>query len=792
MRSWTRWKHGIKNWRPSDMSSVREQARAEKNRRNIRAERERRLADQHTQANVPSFSGELLNQVGELAQGFNKGVLGTADLLASPISAAADLAGFNPGATPITDAANWLGQSTPQWLGGPGDVAKTGPGSLLSRFGEAAGGAAAPTVALEKLAADAVRKYGPRAVKYLRSINANPQAIRAAETASALGAGTGANIGAQFGPTEELIGSVAGGFGPATAGVLAKGALRGGEKGRQLFAEGIDEIRSLGGQPSVGQGGSPLGQVLESATSKFPVARGMHDRRQGENLQQLAQATEREALGVDGVNIPLDNTSLGANIQEGVRDWVKRFDIETEGLYKNLERLIPKNTRVDVTDTMAQFEKLTKGIEGAPGTNKYLTNPKLNELSEVFQHDALDMLGGLEYSAVRKIRSKIGRIIRQPTLHKDEPHAELAQIYKSLTKDMEKAARAAGPEAEQAFHRANTRYAEGSTFIKDKLDRIVAQQFPERIAKEFQNSVRAGKTYVENLREALTDDEFDLVRSQITHQLGTANPGQQNATGTLFSANTFLTQWNQLRPEVKDAIYGATGDSSMRRNMDTIASVAQRLSDAERAVYNPSGTAGSLVNTGAVIAPAAAIAANSMGLSGIKPLAVTVLTLASAPGVQKLLQSPRFVDWLAKSTRIPVLQMPNHGRKLMELYEDSEEDPELQAAIDQYGATLLTAVASTNLQDETPVAKSREKARDFVQSTNSPLPVMAPPPQAPPLQYPTPRIGYTPLPGPEQGNFTPPLLQMLQRQQQQQQQGGPVHDMNAQQGPAELQHKRIR
>jgi hypothetical protein len=68
-------------------------------------------------------------------------------------------------------------------------------------------------------------------------------------------------------------------------------------------------------------------------------------------------------------------------------------------------------------------------------------------------------------------------------------------------------------------------------------------------------------------------------------------PSAQNAAGTAFNPDTFLTNWGKISPEAKDALFGAQGSTkSLRRSLDSLEDTASttRKSTIFR---NPSGTA---------------------------------------------------------------------------------------------------------------------------------------------------------------------------------------------------------
>ena len=148
--------------------------------------------------------------------------------------------------------------------------------------------------------------------------------------------------------------------------------------------------------------------------------------------------------------------------------------------------------------------------------------------------------------------------------------------------------------------------------------------------------------------QSLPQDGQRAVTAAVIKRMGMATPGAQDAAGEVFSAQTFLTNWNRISPEAKRALFDRHGPG-FSKQMDQIARVAQNIREGSRVLANPSGTA----NRAAALTYGASLVA-----SLLDPSMTTTGALLVGGGVgnvaARLLTNPTAVKWLARSTSMPV------------------------------------------------------------------------------------------------------------------------------------------
>lgn len=498
------------------------------------------------------------------------------------------------------------------------------------------------------------------------------------------------------GPVAQLVAGVAGGAVPAVPALAAaatRAALRGGEAGRQRVAQNIQTFEDAGaGSPTVGQATESRGnRAVESLLSKTPGSAG-----------RVAAKAEAEAVGlgnkVDEMATNLSGSTgaapAGRRIKGGLEKFVDDFKGTSGKLYDELDRHIPKDSSVGVTSTRAALEKLNADIPGAPELSKWFKNAKIQGIEGALDKDApatqaqpiiSQILGaegqplvtgqtaakaaGIPYEALKKLRTLVGNEISDSTIASDVPRSKWKPLYAALSKDMAAAAQVAGPKAEAAFVRANNHYSAGMKRLDDVLGPIMKKGDPEDVFKAALSGTQEGATTINGVMKSLPTESRKAVAATMLQRLGKATPGKQNDLGEVFSTESFLTNWNKLHPDSKRVLFSTLPDD-MRSDLDKIAKVAANAREGSKVFANPSGS-------GQVVAATSGLTAFGVLLATGQFAGAAAIAggAALANAQSRLMTSPGFVKWLAKSTKAPAEQLPAQLNQLFQqsLYMKGDE-----------------------------------------------------------------------------------------------------------------------
>jgi hypothetical protein len=542
-------------------------------------------------------------------------------------------------------------------------------------------GVAKPENATERVVQDAATGAataltGVGAGQAIANVAAGPitkalgSALAAAPGMQAFSGATGAGASSAVreaggGAVAQGVAGIAGALAPtavpfaAQAGV--RGALRGGEAGRQRVADNIATFEEAAGTtPTLGQATQSRAlQGAETGLSNVVGSSGIMVRRGEQQADALAKSvqdlTERLAPNASGAD-------AGEAISRGVNAFKDNVKTVQQRLYTDLDKFIPAPTPMGVGRTQAALETLNEGIPGAPNISNFFKNARIGSIERALGEDlelarraqaptgmsstgATTLPGQLPYEAVQKLRSMVGREISDNSLTSDVPRSKWRALYGALSEDLGEAAKAAGPQAEQAWARAN-QYTRTSIQRLDQLESIVSRDAPEKIFKAATSGLSEGGTVIRRLMRSLPIDNRREVAAAVLQRLGRAKPGQQNEIGDAFSSETFLTNLANLSAPARQALFGSSGFQGLQQKIEMMGKVSANRREGSKVFANPSGTA----RQGAMIGWAAGLGtALATGNSGA--VAAALAAPVFARGIAKATTSPSVVRFAAGTTQ---------------------------------------------------------------------------------------------------------------------------------------------
>jgi len=469
----------------------------------------------------------------------------------------------------------------------------------------------------------------------------------------------------------QLLAGLAGGLGPGLATAGGAAALRGAVRGRsgEQMRNTLADFEALGATPSVGQAsGNRLIQGAENVLAGGPTSAGVMGRFVERQAEDIGNGLGRMA---DNMIPNASAERAGRAIERGVEGFGRNVNANKRALYWQADRYIPEATPVQVSNTQGVLAKLTTPQQGAKNTTKLLINPRIAAIRDTLELDTLSG-GTIPYSALKRIRTNIGEQISDYSLSPDTPTRELKQLYAGLSRDMEAAAQAQGPEAVRAAKRANN-YTRVAADRLEQVQRVIDKNGgPERVYAAAMSGTRDGGTTLRAVMQSLPKEGQEAVTGAVIKRMGMASPGAQDASGEAFSAATFLTNWNKVSPEAKRAVFDRHGPR-FSRDMDQLARVAENIKGGAKVFANPSGTANRA-------------AAMTYGASLVGGLFTGTLALPVGLGIggnvtARLLTNPRVVRELANATTFPRNGVLSTARNLHRIAED-EDDPDIAALAD--------------------------------------------------------------------------------------------------------------
>lgn len=414
--------------------------------------------------------------------------------------------------------------------------------------------------------------------------------------------------------------------------------------------EAVDEFAQAGIDPILAQVGGRGSRIADSTLKNIPFSGGVIQKGAQDAIDKLATKVE-DVAGTFGPY--KTNQETGAVIQKGANAFIDRFKDSADDLFKNTRKSFQPGELTPVSNTSAFLSKQGEGL--TENLKVALANPKLRSVADAITKDSVD--GQLPYEAVLAARSKIGRELSDSVMS-DIPRADLKQFYGALTEDLKAAAAAKGPKELTAFNRANNYYKAGIDRIESSLSGLVQKGAdPESVYQIATSGSKDGATKLLKIKKSLTADEFGALQGQTIRRMGLAKASSQDASGEVFSPETFLTNWNKLSPEAKGTLF--KGD--VATSLEKLTKVASRYKDVSK-LTNASNTAN---NLGLI----------SLGAAGLTNPVATVAGVGAAYGSAKLMTNPRFVNWLSDSAnKHTPTATTEHIKKLTTIAINSDPD----------------------------------------------------------------------------------------------------------------------
>jgi hypothetical protein len=428
-----------------------------------------------------------------------------------------------------------------------------------------------------------------------------------------------------------------------------------------------------------------------------------------ESTEQMGRAAQRTAERQGDI---IADVHAGEALIEGARVYRDASAARGSRLYERAERLAPDVRTVPQAAIDALDRELARRAESGD-----FNSPLVNEIQRY--RDRLATPGGLSVVGLTEIirdAKKAGRheeALRGTNLNRIMNDAAIT-AERDLLNNM---TRSGSPAAARAYRAANNFWRTRVETIDNILEPIVGagRSGEEALAgvESMARGKKGGVARLSGLLNAIPDWAQGDVRATIIDRLGRARAGAQSAAGDVFSPETFLTNWNKMSPEGKQALFG--GQGRMRRDLDDIALLAENLRDTRR-FANVSGTGRAVELTGWGGMAGTGLATGNIGLT-----AMAALTPLATYGAGRLLASPRFVRLLAGAGRA---NTPAAQRNFMlGLKELAKREPALADPLNKLSDTLSSSRQTA--QEGLPTTQGQEDLSIYENMSDAELELLA-------------------------------------------------------------------
>jgi hypothetical protein len=390
-----------------------------------------------------------------------------------------------------------------------------------------------------------------------------------------------------------------------------------------------------------------------------------------------------------------DIAKAGRTIDRGLfgdGGFVSRFKAKSNSLYGAMDAKVPPQTPVPASNTYQYLSSSNKGVAGAPEmSTRMFVDDALQADADAFFADIHTNGGSIPYAALKKFRTRVGDALADPDLIGSEQRATMKRLYASLTDDMADVAQRNG--AQKEFKRANDYYSAGTKRIEDFFESVDKKVSGEDAYKALLGDNPQSATKILTLKKSLTPDEWNYVRRTFITRMGKPVASAATEGGPGFAPSTFLTNYEKAKKNgVANAVFGS---GQFRKDIDDVAKYTSNLKASADILANPSGTAARGLTASVLfyalgLGPST-VAAVAMG-GGTGAVTGAVMAGAGIGGatlanrsLAKALNDPKFVNWLATSTRISPARLPGHIGRLATI---GANDPEMASFLADYATAI--------------------------------------------------------------------------------------------------------
>lgn len=464
----------------------------------------------------------------------------------------------------------------------------------------------------------------------------------------------------------------------------------------EKIAQRVEDFRSIGYEPTSGMvSGSERQAVLEHALKSTIPGQKIEGRIKDAFTAQR-DAFDGISDSMNGGRVPMSKAQMGDALRAQTEAAKKAGFARSDALYDK----IPGDARAVVTNTsdflkrmtderagMGQFDQIARGSQ---------TDSVISQARAIVADAQTE--SGWNLDKLKQARTYIGKAAQ----NENDPvmQGNLNSLYSSLTNDIEASAATAGPDALQAFNKANNNYRRlvsedrfGKGGVADKIlnnkdtDKIHDLIFNGR--KDGGNTISAARRNI--VRSPGGKEAWDELSGSFVQRIGT----KMTEDGPVYDPTTFFKNWKEesFSTDAKNALFKGSKNQKFREDLDVLSRIADNMkrygkhdNHSNTAKHQTALGSLNLMNRNNVIATALGTSAYMMDPTA---LALTAVGIGGKMLTQKsratLLTSPETVSWLAG---VPKADMQRGGiksymKKLVNIGK-ATPNPALSGAIDDY------------------------------------------------------------------------------------------------------------
>ena len=456
-----------------------------------------------------------------------------------------------------------------------------------------------------------------------------------------------------------------------------------------------DKMASVGvTDPSAGQvTANPVLNLAEQALAGAPASTKIMQENAAQTINQIDNFATDLAQKYGGIRTTAE---AAEELVKGARRARLDYDKKVNDLYTEVNRYMPEGLVSDGKNTDQFVENYLARSKTATG--KPELDPALRQAEKLLK-DAKD--GVLNYNTLKDFRSSLMFNLRSAESRGalSAQNRKIKELVGYVTKDLDALVKQAdNADAFKTYKAANAFVKEGSSKVGGMkyIDDII-KKGEVRATDALKYVLRGAKDGGEDLlklRNELNADEFNVISGYMLGRMGLPTPGMASAaelgekvvkegseyiSEQGFSPKRFITNWNGLSKEAKEALFKGTEHEDLVPALDNLVFTIDRIGKSADQMANPSGTARVAFAMGTLGVMGADVGLGRLfGSEGFEyGLGALVAPYASA----KLLTNKQFVNWLAEGAEKAAYDPMSWGQHVRRLYQIYEANPDIREEV---------------------------------------------------------------------------------------------------------------
>jgi hypothetical protein len=206
-------------------------------------------------------------------------------------------------------------------------------------------------------------------------------------------------------------------------------------------------------------------------------------------------------------------------------------------------------------------------------------DPEIIKMADVIRNTA----GNFTINDLAALKTKFGYLL-EPGFQKNVNDAQVSQLYKAVTDDMENYIRNRSPQEYRALKDANARYAQAQRDFSAHFKKLVGtgdipvsgERAYEIVAGAATEKGRADLQKFRQVWDAMTPTTRGNLSATILGRMGSTDKSDV-ANWQTWQLGKFLTEYRSLSTEAKDMLFGQQKD--VARSLDDLIAVTQNMQE---------------------------------------------------------------------------------------------------------------------------------------------------------------------------------------------------------------------